>query len=86
MCPPTIKVDDAEEEELAEHPKESESTFIRNEDQIEEMKNDQSDQITKTIEEITKEESKPMIENTIGEQQSFLTVESEPQIRYEQGL
>ena len=86
LCPPTIKVDDAEEEELAEHPKESESTFIRNENQIEEMKTDESDQITKTIEEITKEESKPMIDNTIGEQQSLLTVVSEPQIRYEQGL
>ena len=86
LCPPAIKVDDAEEEELAEHPKESESTFIRNEDQIEEMKNDEFDQIANTIEEVTKEESKPVIDNTIGEQQSLLTVEPVPQIRYKQGL
>ncbi len=68
------------EEEMAEQAKES--SFIMTVEQIEEKERVDSNQIVKTIEILTKEESEPMIGKKIEEQQSFLTVISEPQIRY----
>jgi hypothetical protein len=79
FCPPAIKVENAEEE-MAEQAKES--SFIMTVEQIEEKERVDSNQIVKTIEILTKEESEPMIGKKIEEQQSFLTVISEPQIRY----
>jgi len=50
------------------------------------LKKDESEPAieNKAIEEITREECQPMIENKGGEQQTFLTVEPEPQFRYSQ--
>ncbi len=84
FCPPVIEVDDTED--TSQHPKDTESTLIKNVDQIEALKKDESEPAieNKAIEEITREECQPMIENKGGEQQTFLTVESEPQFRYSQ--